>query len=104
MIPKSGNRFSDKIMRKQSVGTAMRYKILNAIAIVVGLYLFSAQTALAAPMLCSGEQKTCIAVCQRNPLALIGDCIANCRTRFNYCRQTGCWDNGIKRYCGLLRQ
>ena len=35
----------------------MRYKILNAIAIVVGLYLFSAQTALAAPMLCSGEQK-----------------------------------------------
>ena len=104
MIPKSGNRFSDKFMRKQSVGPAMRYTIFNAIAIVVGLYLFSAQTALAAPMLCSGEQKTCIAVCQRNPLALIGDCIANCRTRFNYCRQTGCWDNGIKRYCGLLRQ
>jgi hypothetical protein len=91
-------------MRKQSVGTAMRYKILNAIAIVVGLYLFSAPTALAAPMLCSGEQKTCIAACQRSPLALIGDCIANCRTRFNYCRQTGCWDNGTNRYCGLLRQ
>jgi hypothetical protein len=82
----------------------MPLKIINAAAAIVAIYLLGAQTALAAPMLCSGEQKTCISVCQRNPLALIGDCIANCRTRFNYCRQTGCWDNGIKRYCGLLRQ
>ena len=79
-------------------------KIVNAIAVIVALYLFAAQGAIAAPMLCSGEQKTCIAACQKSPHALIGDCIANCRTRFNYCRQTGCWDNGIKRYCGLLRQ
>jgi len=82
----------------------MPLKIINATAAIVAIYLLGTPTALAAPMLCSGEQKTCIAVCQRNPLALIGDCIANCRTRFNYCRQTGCWDNGIKRYCGLLRQ
>src|SRR5665647_2102745 len=97
MIAKSGNRFpafakpasadegrSDKIMRKQSVGTAMRYKFLNAIAIVVGLYLFSAQTALAAPLQSIGEQKTCISVCQINPRALIGDCIANCRNNPQY--------------------
>ena len=25
-------------------------------------------------------------------------------TPVNYCRQTGCWDNGINRYCGLMRQ
>ncbi len=82
----------------------MRSKILNALAAVAGLYLFGAQVALAAPMLCSGEQKTCIASCQKNPPARVGDCIANCRARANYCKQTGCWDSGIKRYCGLLRQ
>jgi hypothetical protein len=73
-------------------------------AAAIALDLSSAQVALAAPMLCSGEQKTCIAACQRNPRAVIGDCIANCRARFNYCRQTGCWDNGKNRYCGLGRQ
>ena len=78
--------------------------MLKATVPIVALYLFGAHVALAAPMLCSGEQKTCIAACQRNPRALIGDCIANCRARFNYCRQTGCWDNGKNRYCGLGRQ
>jgi hypothetical protein len=71
---------------------------------VLVLSLFGARTAGAAPMLCSGEQKTCIAACQKNPPTLVGDCIANCRSRFNYCRQTGCWDNGRNRYCGLGRQ
>jgi hypothetical protein len=82
----------------------MRSTILSAVAAVAALYLFSAQAALAAPMLCSGEEKTCIAACQRSPRALIGDCIANCRARTNYCKHTGCWDNGRNRYCGLLRQ
>jgi hypothetical protein len=64
-----------------------------------------AAPALAGPMKCSGEQKTCVTACQKtiNP-ALQGQCIADCRTRLNYCRQTGCWDNGTSRYCGLLRQ
>ena len=82
----------------------MRHKILNAIAAIVVVYLLGAQTTLAAPMLCSGEQKTCIAACQRSPRAMIADCIANCRQRQAYCRQTGCWDNGKNRYCGLGRQ
>ena len=82
----------------------MPNKIITAMAAIVAIYVLGAQTALAAPMLCSGEQKTCISVCQINPRALIGDCIAKCRARTNYCKQTGCWDNGIKRYCGLLRQ
>ncbi len=59
----------------------MNTKIIAAMVVVVGLYLWARQTALAAPMLCSGEQKTCIAACQGNPRALIGDCIANCRAR-----------------------
>jgi len=82
----------------------MRFTIRNAIAAAVALYLFGSQVVRAAPMLCSGEQKTCIATCQKNSRALVGDCIADCRARTNYCKQTGCWDNGSKRYCGLLRQ
>ena len=78
-------------------------RITAAATAVLVLSLFGAPT-VAAPMLCSGEQKTCIAACQKNPPASAGDCIANCRSRFNYCRQTGCWDNGRNRYCGLGRQ
>jgi hypothetical protein len=83
---------------------AMTVKILVILAAIVAPYLFGAQPAPAEPMKCSGEQKTCIASCQKYPRALVGDCIANCRARTNYCKQTGCWDNGVKRYCGLLRQ
>jgi hypothetical protein len=82
----------------------MRSTILKAMAAVVALYLFGSQVAPAAPMLCSGEQQTCIAACEKNSRALVGDCIANCRARTNYCKQTGCWDNGRNRYCGLGRQ
>lgn len=74
------------------------------IALAAALPLLCLQPARAAPMMCSGEQKSCLAVCQKYPPALAGDCIANCRARFNYCRQTGCWDTGTNRYCGLLRQ
>jgi hypothetical protein len=83
----------------------MSCKIVYAtVAIFAALNLFAAQGAIAAPMLCSGEQKTCIAACQRIPGNLIADCIAGCRARQNYCKHTGCWDNGTNRYCGLLRQ
>jgi hypothetical protein len=82
----------------------MSRKLVHALAMAASLTLLTA-SALAAPMKCSGEQKTCVTVCQKtiNP-ALQAQCIADCRTRLNYCRQTGCWDNGTSRYCGLLRQ
>jgi len=79
-------------------------KIINTIAAVIVGYLLAAQTAHAAPMLCSGEEKTCIAACRKGPPALTGDCIAACRQRGNYCKHTGCWDSGTNRYCGLGRQ
>jgi len=82
----------------------MKIKIIIAIAAIVGLSLFGAPAALAEAMKCSGEQKICISVCQKSPRDLIADCIANCRARLNYCRQTGCWDNGTNRYCNLTRQ
>jgi hypothetical protein len=82
----------------------MTTKIISVVAAVVAAALFGAQGAIAAPMLCSGEQKTCITACQRMPSNLVADCIAGCRARQNYCKHTGCWDNGTNRYCGLLRQ
>ncbi len=82
----------------------MPNKIINAVGAIVAIYLLGAQTALAAPMLCSGEEKTCIAACQKGPRGLLGNCLTSCRARFNYCRQTGCWDDGKTRYCGLLRR
>jgi hypothetical protein len=80
------------------------HKIVIATAFVAALIVFGAPPAFAAPMTCSGEEKTCTAACQRSPLALVGDCIANCRARSNYCKRTGCWDSGTSRYCGLDRQ
>jgi len=82
----------------------MTHKIITAMAAIVAIYLLGAPLALAAPMLCSGEQKSCAAACQLSPRALIPDCVATCRNRFNYCRSTGCWDNGQNRYCGLGRK
>jgi hypothetical protein len=82
----------------------MTPKTIVGMAATVALLALGAGTALAAPMLCSGEQKNCIAACQKNSAALVADCIAGCRARFNYCNRTGCWDSGSSRYCGLERQ
>jgi len=76
-------------------------RIVFALAALSFLY---ASTARAAPMTCTTEEKSCLTACQKNPAALVGNCIAACRQRFNYCRSTGCWDSGTSRYCGLLRQ
>jgi hypothetical protein len=83
----------------------MSRKLIHALVTAAALTLLAAQAAPAAPMKCSGEQKACATACQKtvNP-ALLAQCIADCQTRQKYCRQTGCWDNGISRYCGLLRQ
>jgi hypothetical protein len=79
-------------------------KSFTAAAAIIVLALL-ASPALAAPMKCSGEQKTCNTVCLKtvNP-ALQAQCIADCHARLNYCKQTGCWNNGTSRYCGLMRQ
>ena len=82
----------------------MTQKTIAGLAVIVALLALGAGTALAGPMMCSGEQKNCIAVCKKYPAAMAVDCINVCRNRFNYCRHTGCWDNGTSRYCRLLRQ
>ena len=66
--------------------------------------LLCTQPARAAPMTCSTEQKACLAPCSKFPPAVAKDCTDACRARFDFCRRSGCWDNGHSRYCGLLRQ
>lgn len=66
--------------------------------------LIVAQPAQAGPMKCSSEEQSCIAACRKGPLGLLPNCVTNCRARFNFCRQTGCWDDGKTRFCRLLRQ
>lgn len=71
---------------------------------VVILSTLCAMPAFAAPMTCTTEEKPCLAACSKFPAAVAANCIADCRQRFNYCRNTGCWDNGKTRYCGVLRK
>jgi hypothetical protein len=73
---------------------------LSATFILAACALF-ALPATAAPARCSGEQRICIADCNK---ALSGGalstCVTNCGQRQAICVKTGCWD----KFCGLLRQ
>lgn len=74
-------------------------------AILIGLSLLCCQSALAAPMRCSGEQSVCIASCKKSPdRSSLSTCVTNCGLRQSLCMKTGCWDNGFQKYCGLLKQ
>lgn len=75
------------------------------IAAVVALVLFTSRGAQAAAMRCSGEEQTCIAVCNKVATkANMSACITMCGQRGAVCKRTGCWDDGAQRYCGLQRQ
>ena len=83
----------------------MIHKVINLAAAIVAIYLSCAQIALADAMRCSTEQKACIAECTKSPnRAAAPACVTNCRARNSMCMQTGCWDNGRFKYCGLARQ
>jgi hypothetical protein len=73
-------------------------------ALATGLILLGAQTALADPMRCTGEEKTCNSNCIKFARATISNCLELCRASRQICLRTGCWDNGTSRYCGLLKQ
>jgi hypothetical protein len=73
--------------------------------IAAALILSGAYGAAAEPMKCSGEQKACTSVCARvTGPAVITACLERCRSAQKSCMQTGCWDNGSSRYCGLMKQ
>jgi hypothetical protein len=85
------------------VSRMIRLRHLAAVAFVAPLLVSG--LANAAPLRCSDEEKACMVICAktsdpRKP----SPCVTNCQARQSVCRQTGCWDNGALRYCGLLRQ
>ncbi|MDP2408969.1 MAG: hypothetical protein Q8M26_01655 [Pseudolabrys sp.] len=83
----------------------MTVRLLAALAAAATLYLAAVPAAEAQPMRCSAEEQACIAICNKHSnRTLIPNCIAACRARMSSCRQTGCWDSGTTRYCGLTRQ
>jgi hypothetical protein len=70
------------------------------VAILLGMTPLSA-----APLRCSDEAQACTVICAKtNDPKKPSACVTNCQARQAQCRQTGCWDNGTLRYCGLLRQ
>ena len=73
--------------------------------LAAGLFLLAAQAGRAEPMKCSGENKTCLSVCSKMTVpAVLAACLDNCRSVKKSCLQTGCWNNGSSRYCGLMKQ
>ena len=73
-------------------------------AIAAVFILAGAHAALAEPMKCSGEQKTCTTVCARLPAGQIQLCMENCRVSQANCMRSGCWASGANRYCGLMKK
>jgi hypothetical protein len=83
----------------------VRNQASHTLAIAAIFILFFGGMASADPMRCSAEQKACTAACVKlSDLAAARICITNCAQRQVACRRTGCWDNGSRTYCGLLRQ
>jgi hypothetical protein len=74
--------------------------------LAAGLFpLLWSQAALAAPMRCSNEQTICITNCKKNPdRSFLSICLTNCGARQSNCIRTGCWDSGVQKYCGLMKQ
>jgi hypothetical protein len=75
--------------------------IVAAAAAIV--FLFCAES-IAEPLRCAGEHQACVASCTK-----LGDpskriCVTNCAQRQAACVRTGCWDDGTRNYCGLLRR
>ena len=77
---------------------------LHAIVLGIGLILLGAQAALADPMKCSGEEKTCVTNCSKFARTTVSQCLEACRMSRIICLRTGCWDTGTNRYCGLMKQ
>jgi len=83
----------------------VKHQAIRAIAAAAAMLLLCHEAALADAVRCSNEQKACVTACVKpNDPASTRVCITNCAQRQVVCRRTGCWDNGTRTYCGLLRQ
>jgi len=82
-----------------------RRKIITGVIALFGVSLVCTEIARAVPMRCSGEETICINGCKKNPdRSTMSICMTNCGVRNAMCKKTGCWDSGVQKYCGLLKQ
>ena len=89
-------------MREVTVRLALALAVAIAPAALLSVATVQVQ---ADPVRCSNEAKSCTAACGALPGGQrTSACITTCQARMAACRQTGCWDSGSFRYCGLLRQ
>ena len=83
----------------------MKCRFVFTIAAAAAISAICTQAALAGPMDCSGELKTCVSRCMKilNRTAA-ATCATACQASRTTCTHTGCWNNGTNSYCGLLRK
>ena len=80
-------------------------KPCQAVAAAAVMFLVCAEATVAEPLRCGGEHQACVSSCTK-----LGDpaatriCLTNCAQRQATCVRTGCWDDGTRTYCGLLRR
>ncbi len=84
--------------------TSAKTYIVFATIAAAGLTLLGTHPARSDPMKCSSEEATCASNCKKAARGPISACLTACGARGSYCIKTGCWDNGVRRYCGLAKQ
>lgn len=85
-----------------AAGTAAR--TMTRTLIVIAALALASRAGFADPMKCSNENKACIMNCQKKATTRPSACLTDCGVRQSFCIKTGCWDNGVQRYCGLSKQ
>lgn len=80
----------------------MSLKLTGALAAII--LLLACGSSYADPLKCTDEAKACMKTCVHLPGATLATCQTSCRDRQKDCMRTGCWNNGVKNYCGLSKQ
>ena len=87
----------------EDAGPMIRFKSIPVVA-AIGIILFCSNPGRAAPITCSSEHEACVSACAKSTRLTASACVTECHRRKVSCSQTGCWDNGVRRYCDLLRR
>ncbi len=81
----------------------MSLKITGAAA-AIAVVLLAGAAGRADPLKCTDEARACLKTCVQLPGATLAACQTSCRDRQKDCMRTGCWNTGVKNYCGLSKQ
>jgi hypothetical protein len=56
------------------------------------------------PMKCSNQETTCATNCKKAARGPVTVCLTQCGARASYCMKTGCWNDGVRTFCGLAKR